>query len=219
MVMKQKIILSIIVFLAFSTNTKASLFVRGTDTLGNQLIYDDVQKVTWYDYSFTGVNLYTFPSNFTTQFGSITLNDWRLPKHLNTPITCWAYGLNDCSATDELGYLWKDELGNPFGDLPSYGLTYNKGTFINLFLEKGWYWLEGAWYINSYAKDHGHVSSASVFLVRDGDVVAQGSTRTLSVPEPLTAELLVLGMALMGLKRKKSMKCDFFHHICNKKRA
>lgn len=156
-----------------------------------------MQNLTWYDHSFGGVNLYTFPAAFSTQFGGLTLNDWRLPKHLGTPVTCWAHSLTDCSATDELGYLWKEELGNPFGYLPSYGLSYNKGPFTDLFLEKQWYWLQDAWYINHHAKDWGHVTSGFVLLVRDGDVAA-------GVPEPWTAGLLLSGALLMGWTRGRN---------------
>ena len=195
----QKIIFSIVIFWVITGTASATLIIRGSDILGNQLIYDDVQDITWYDHSFTGVNWSTFPGAFATQFGGLTLDGWRLPKHLVTPVTCWAHSLTDCSVTtDELGYLWKDELGNPFGDLPSYGLTYQKGPFTDLSLETQWYWLEGAWYINFNAKDHGHLSGAAVLLVRDGDVAAAG------VPEPWTPGLLMSGMMLMGWARRRN---------------
>ena len=177
----------------------AALYVRGQDAQGNQLIYDDVQNLTWYDYSFQNVNLYTFPASFSTTFDGRTLDGWRLPMHIGTPVTCWAHSLTDCSATDELGYLWKDILDNPFGDLPSYGRAYNKAPFNNLSLETQWYWLEDAWYINSSAKDRGHVTGAAVFLVRDGDVLA-----TSTVPLPATFWLFASGVtALAGIRRRQ----------------
>jgi len=33
---------------------EATLFLRGTDTLGNQLIYDSDRNITWYDYMHHG---------------------------------------------------------------------------------------------------------------------------------------------------------------------
>ncbi len=191
--MKRGFILAILSFLAITGTANAALIIRGTDTLGNQLIYDSVQNITWYDHTFQNVDFHTFPGTFSAQFGATTLSGWRLPKHIGTPVTCWTT-FNTCSATDELGFLWKDELGNPFGYLPSY----NKGPFADLFLEVRWYWLEGGWYISNYAKDWGHVPSAWTLLVRDGDVAPQGGGGITSVAEPLGSGLLMFGLMLVG---------------------
>lgn len=196
-----KLLYFILVYFAIINTAGATLFVRGTDSAGNQLIYDSSQNVTWYDKSFTNVNLYTFPSSFSLQFGGTVYDDWRLPAHLGSPVTCWAYSLTDCTATDELGFLWKEELDNPFGGLQSY----NKGPFTDLFLEQQWYWLEDAWYIRSYAKDRGHVTGAAIFLVRDGDVAAQSSTNALSVPEPLLMVLLLSGLLVLPLGTRRAV--------------
>ena len=191
--MKQKIMMAILVLLATTGSAHADLIVRGTDSLGNQLIYDTVQNITWYDHTFKGVDFHSFPATFASQFGDTTLTGWRLPKHLGTPVTFWDDPGPETPMTDELGVLWRDELGNHFDSSPTGN---NKGPFTDLFPEIRWYWLPGGWYINNNAKDWGHVSGAWTLLVRDGDVPAP-------VPEPATAALLVSGLTLFGIKRKK----------------
>lgn len=37
--------------LGFSVQAHAALYNRGTDSLGNQLIYDSDLNITWYDYT------------------------------------------------------------------------------------------------------------------------------------------------------------------------
>ena len=45
----KKLIL-VIAFLVFSSSVaNATLINRGTDSLGNRLIYDDILDITWYD--------------------------------------------------------------------------------------------------------------------------------------------------------------------------
>ena len=49
--MRKIFILLIMVGIIFglSVQADATLFLRGTDTLGNQLIYDSDLNITWYD--------------------------------------------------------------------------------------------------------------------------------------------------------------------------
>ena len=57
--MKKSILLcSICIIFLCSGLANAALIVRGTDSLGNQLIYDDDLDITWYDYSKTATGLY-----------------------------------------------------------------------------------------------------------------------------------------------------------------
>ena len=49
--MKKVTILAISIFLLMAPSANAELFNRGTDSLGNRLIYDDSTNITWYDYT------------------------------------------------------------------------------------------------------------------------------------------------------------------------
>ena len=54
--MKKLSILFVIVIMVFGLTSQsyADLTVVGTDSLGNQLIYDSALDVTWYDYTYYG---------------------------------------------------------------------------------------------------------------------------------------------------------------------
>jgi len=172
--------------LGVSVTAQSALVVRGTDDLGNQLIYDTDLDITWYDHSLLENSypaILAALNSFTVQVGGKQFSNWRLPKHLVSPVgKCWG----GCTVTDELQHLWVTELGNPFGDHPSY----NKQPFEHLYLDQVWYWVEGGWYVGTYAKDSGHVPTARAIFVHDGDILA-------TVPLPAAAWLF--GGGLLGL--------------------
>ena len=141
-------------FLFCSVPAEASLFSRGTDSLGNQLIYDDVLDVTWYDYS-NGVSTWTdtvnWVENLSVQFGANTYNDWRLPTALPVNGSDYNYddstdgftdmGLNITSTNAELAHLFYVSLGNVAD--PGDEHTFDTDIFENL---NEWYYWYGTIY-------------------------------------------------------------------------
>lgn len=74
--------------LGSSLQAHAGLFNRGTDSSGNQLIYDSNFNITWYDYtqtSDTWQNQMNWASALTVDFGGSTYDDWRLPSTVDGP--------------------------------------------------------------------------------------------------------------------------------------
>ncbi|MBE9573359.1 MAG: hypothetical protein IMF11_22245 [Proteobacteria bacterium] len=60
----------------------AALLMRGTDILGNKLIYDTDMDITWYDYTKsadTWDNQVAWADSLEVTFNDATYNDWRLP--------------------------------------------------------------------------------------------------------------------------------------------
>jgi hypothetical protein len=82
--MKRIFILSVImaIVLVFSLQVHAALENRGTDSLGNRLIYDSDLNITWYDYTKnldTWQNQVNWADALSVTFGSNVYTDWRLP--------------------------------------------------------------------------------------------------------------------------------------------
>ena len=64
-----------------SLSSYAELFNRGTDSLGNRLIYDSFTNTTWYDYTKdadTWENIDSWASSLTVNFEGDVYDDWRL---------------------------------------------------------------------------------------------------------------------------------------------
>ena len=219
------ILLAMIVVLGLGTTANAyTLEVRGTDTLGNRLIYDPDLNITWYDFSNAATswqNQVAWASGLSVVFGSTTYDDWRLPMTVNGPYV-WSYdgttsyGYNNTSS--EMGHLFYTELGNlgRYGtngiQQPGWGLS-NKGDFQHLMPVDYWSGtLSSAGANVSWHFDFGPISSGrqdigawsnswSALAVRSGDV----ATAT-SVPEPTTVALLgigLAGMAVYGVRRRR----------------
>ncbi len=167
----------------------AELFVRGTDSLDYQLIYDDDLNITWYDYS-NAINSWwnqmEWAEALTIDFGDNNYDDWRLPFSSDN---CIGYG---CFGS-EMGHLSIVELDNP----SSGGTMNNTGDFQNLITQDYW---EGTEYSldttqakkfdmytgSTTAKMKGLALSA--LAVREGDV-----SLTTVVPEPISSILFLTG--------------------------
>ncbi|MCP3908833.1 MAG: hypothetical protein GY712_12545, partial [Oceanicoccus sp.] len=75
-------LLALLVVCVLVAPAHAVLINRGTDTLGNRLIYDDDLDVTWYDFTNTAdtwSNQVAWAGGLSVDFGVNTYDDWRLP--------------------------------------------------------------------------------------------------------------------------------------------
>ena len=214
--------LAMLVVFALVTPAHAFLINRGTDTLGNRLIYDDDLDITWYDFTNTintWNNQVAWASGLSVTFGSTTYDDWRLPLTVDGPYV-WGWdgtttaGYNITNS--EMGHLFYTELGNlgyyaidGTNPQPGWGLT-NTGDFQNLLSSRYWSGTEfatdtgNAWLFLFFSGNQSVDSkpaSFSALAVRSGDVAA--------VPEPSTVAFLgigLTGMAVYGVIRRRQRR-------------
>ena len=91
---------------------------RGTDSLGNRLIYDSDLDITWYDYTNdydTWQNQMDWAGALYVDFGGTHYTDWRLPTTVDG---YQVYGYDGTTTegynitSSEMGHLFYTELGN-----------------------------------------------------------------------------------------------------------
>jgi len=206
---------------SFSVNASATLINRGTDSLGNRLIYDTDLNVTWYDCT----NLHVladswqdhanWAANLAVNLNGTVYDDWRLPNSITSNSTpSFSYngsttaGYNITSS--ELGYLFYLELGNKgaydtSGNLQSgYGLI-NMGLFEHLLPVVYWsgtgeYPSSNSGYYYNFSMSTGGQGCSDSALPFYGIAIRQGDVA--AVPEPPTIFLLVAGFIGALLVRK-----------------
>jgi hypothetical protein len=195
------IIVLFVALLVFSINADADLYIRGTDTLGNQLIYDSDLDITWYDYTAPGDTANPqkwWADQLSVNYWGTIIDDWRLPNALyndGSPCDDFDY----MCTNSEMTYLYYTELSNPDG-----GPMINTGPFQNLI--EGIYWLETEG-LDAYAFD---TSDGTLFGMwgRDHDhygiAVFAGDVGV--IPEPISSILFITGGVTLGFRRfrKKS---------------
>ena len=81
----------------FSFQLPAALILRGTDGLGNRLIYDTDRDITWYDFTYQTtyrtdenpnggwVEARQWAADLTVPLGRFACDDWRLPSAVSNP--------------------------------------------------------------------------------------------------------------------------------------
>jgi hypothetical protein len=177
-----------------SSQGYASLIVRGTDTLGNRIIYDNDRNLTWYDFTNTVGSWNAqlgWAAGLSVEYSGTTYTDWFLPSS-DTSCDLW-----NCINSD-MGHLYYTELG---GEAGVAGL--NTGVFQNLLTED--YWsntplASGAIFFNFNEGRQGVASTAGenyAIAVRVGDVPSM---------VPLPAAVWLFGSGLLGLAVMARMK-------------
>jgi len=202
--MKKVFIFLFVLLSVLSLQVNAELIVRGTDSLGYQIIYDTDLDITWYDYTnaaATWQNQVNWASTLTVNFSGAIYDDWRLPTALNQDGTGPCGGYN-CTGS-EMGHLYYTELGNTWGPL---GYT-NTGDFQNLRnIDEDRYWsgteydANSAWYFwlnNGYqnGSDKDYLPFYGI-AVRTGDVAV-----VPVVPEPISSTLFLIGAGVLAGRR------------------
>jgi len=213
-------LLALVLVIGLSAQAHAALWERGTDSLGNRLIYDDDLNITWYDYtnaSDNWQNQVDWASNLSVDFNGLIYDDWRLPSTVDDRYSPGHSGSTTAGSnitSSEMGHLFYAELGNKsyfdtVGNLqPGWGLI-NVGDFQNLMAASYWSGTEYslntsvAWVFNfnigvQALDTKGVIASVGypkALAVRPGDVAG-------AVPEPSTVLLLSAGIAGIGVMRK-----------------
>lgn len=219
-----------IIILGFSLKSQASLFNRGTDSLGNQLIYDSDLNITWYDYTYSYTNYSQtswdnslgWADSLTITFNGMVYDNWRLPTittNQNPPSYGYdgthTYGFNITNS--EMGHLFYSELGNNayYATDASYtqsgwGLT-NTGDFQHLYAT--FYYTDTTYYYNVWSAVYqsfytGEQYAAAKLALNGTGVYAmavrEGDVSTVPIPGAIW--FLGCGLAGLGAHRWRKLK-------------
>lgn len=187
-------VLSAGALLAFAGTAQAALQDRDLD--GDSVFdafYDTELDITWLgNADVNGAMDWDTAVAWADGFSFAGYDDWRLP----ISDTCAGY---NCTGS-EMGHLWYVELGNPAG-----GPMTNTGKFQNL--QSFYYWsgteyapdTSYGWYFRTADGSQSAVNKSTHLFyalpVRPGDVPV--------VPEPQTHALLLAGLGVLALLRRK----------------
>ncbi len=197
-----------------------------SNTGAYNLIYDDVQQITWLDYTHERTNYEDQVSwaeslnepgelniMFFQGFSMTWTGEWRLPETVDGPFENGYDGTTTCGyniTSSEMGYLFHTALGNlsymgPDATPQDGSGLINKGSFINLTSHQYWsgtpsgYVTDSAWTFAFGVGYQGYVQTDVYFY---GIAVCSGY---LSTPLPGGFCLLCAGLiSLVGIKRKNN---------------
>jgi len=131
-----KAFLVLICVLAVATSARATLHVRGTDDSGGQLIYDDQQDITWYDFypgSMDFPDAQNWVNELSVTFNNHVFSDWRLPHLFYGTTPLWNTNNRD-PLQAEMGHLFYNSLNLT----PETVGNLNNGVFDNLQISAYW---------------------------------------------------------------------------------
>jgi hypothetical protein len=220
---KTSILSAVTALVGLNLPTHAALQYRGTDMLGNRLIYDTDLNITWYDFtnSSSPSSWYShleWASGLTVNFGGVVYDDWRLPTTAiieDPPIHRYdgttTYGFNISSS--EMGHLFYVELGNlgrydasgfdrgPDNRLLNTGPftdlqphSYYSGTSTGPFVSAYFQFSSGEQY--QAAKEALGGTGLYSIAVREGNVI----------PEPASLSMLLVACGMLLERRRLSRK-------------
>ncbi len=201
--MKRMIVIIFFIFILLSLNPAQAKLINN----GNNLIYDDVLNITWYDYTFIPPSSETYSWDQAMNWASNlsvadakgnVFTDWRLPT-ATVPETSFEY---DPAVDSELGYLYS-VLKPVSGTLNSDGLFSNLQLWV--------YWTStidpsytgpppGKAYAFSFL--NGGQGAGTMNLPYYALAVHDGNIGAKQIPEPGILLLLAAGFAGLMIARR-----------------
>lgn len=188
---------------------------------GGSLIYDTVQNITWYDYSYKGPQgsdaTWSQSNSWATGLTVGQVTGWRLPRTTEGP---YAWGTDGSTTagynitTSELGHLYYADLGNK-GWLDvngnrqaGFGLA-NTGPFTNL--KPYLYWsgntessiaVADNWFFHTTYGVQDWIGAGNggyALAVHSGDVLGNGIVLPNGPAVPVPGTIFLLAPGLVGL--------------------